>query len=94
MNYLRPDDPRAPKYWLYETGDQLKPAIIRYLKGETLEVKDILVIRVYLRQWISAPVWSPTIALTKLKARIATLETRHDIDVWLEDAMKEGIDPL
>ena len=33
---LDPSDPRAPKYWMYETSGALQPVVRAYLAGNSL----------------------------------------------------------
>jgi len=37
-----PSSPEAPKYWIYEQGGELVPAVTRYLNGEDLS--DVLLV--------------------------------------------------
>lgn len=99
---LSPTDPRAPKFWRYETGGKLVPAIERYLRHEPGEAEDVDLIRAYLRQWIDSPAWGMNWeadaqyrrALAELRASVRAIHTRKDVTVWLEAALEEGIDPL
>ncbi|MEI9971101.1 MAG: hypothetical protein WDO73_03055 [Ignavibacteriota bacterium] len=54
---LSAGDPRAPKFWMYETSGVLRPAIEAYLHNRPMTVGQIALMRVYLRQWIMSPVW-------------------------------------
>jgi hypothetical protein len=103
---IPPDHPDAPKYWMYETGGKLVPAMERYLKGEPAEPDDVNLIRAYLRQWIDSPVWDDGVdlgipadpiegvTLDDLRRKVREIRTRLDIDVWLADALDLAIDPL
>src|SRR5262245_19430402 len=102
MKLPSPDSWDAPKYWMYETGGLLVPAVERYLRDEPAQPMDEALIVAYLRQWIGSPVWShnPHMdaesgrKLFELRARVGTLRTRQDIGQWLHDALDIGIDPL
>ena len=84
----------APGFWMYEQSGILAPVVIAYLKGdENLSVKDIGIMRAYLRQWINAPVWRGE-AIDQLRRQIDLIQTRKDIDTWLDCAELEGIEPL
>ena len=97
---LPPDHPQAPKYWMYETGGKLRPAMERYLEGQPAEPDDIKFIRAYLRQWIDSPVWDggaegeTRTALDELRSKVHELQNRHQVEMWLELALDLGIDPL
>jgi hypothetical protein len=91
---IDPADPRAPKFWMYETSGVLRPVIETYLHGEQLTRTQIATMRAYLRQWIFSPVWGGGPGLEKLRGHIDTIQSRADIDRWLTDATDEGIDPL
>lgn len=97
-----PDDPRAPKYWMYETGGELAPAVGRLLNRAPLSPRDIALIRAYCRQWIESPVWdmnahagaADAAALAMLRQAVDGLTTAARIWLWLEMADAEGTNPL
>lgn len=95
---LPPDHPQAPKYWEYETGGQLAPAIQRYLENQPEQLADVALIRAYLRQWIDSPVWDAPAdtkgTLAELRRTVRLLKTRKHIRDWLNCALDIGIDPL
>lgn len=99
---IAPEDPRAPKYWMYETGGELAQAIERFLKFEPLHPSDILLMRAYCRQWIDSPVWErkPTMTnaarqeLAELRRTVRDIETRQQLSIWLYAAEGFGADPL
>jgi hypothetical protein len=99
---LDPEDPDAPKYWRSETGDELKAAVIAYIRRQALTLRQIQLISAYLMQWICSPVWdaNPTMgaadraALRELRNSARLLRSRADIDAWIGAALNEGIDPL
>lgn len=94
---LDPADPRAPKYWIYEQGGKLRPAMQRYLEGHLAQPGDTALIRAYLQQWIDSPVWDnpDTVAeLAELRRDVRGIATRMHLDLWLEAAFNLGIDPL
>lgn len=80
-----------PGFWLNETGGKLQPAIIRYLKGDSLSREDIGLIRAYLRQWMAGFPGPENAALAK---QIDGLDGRERIQDWLDLALEMGIDPL
>ena len=88
------DDPRAPKYWQHETTGVLRPVIEAYLNGKELDIAQVLVMRAYLRQWIQSPVWYGGEELERLRASLEAVQTRKDVDTWLDAALEEGMDPL
>lgn len=83
----------TPGYWMHETSGVLRPAVEAYLNGEPMTDEQIAVMRAYLRQWIAAPVWVGD-GVELLRATVDDIACRHGIDIWLDAAMKEGIDPL
>lgn len=83
----------TPGYWMHETSGVLRPAVEAYLNGEPMTDEQIAAMRAYLRQWIAAPVWTGN-GVELLRATVDDISCRHGIDVWLDAAMKEGIDPL
>lgn len=99
---LPADHPDAPKFWTYETSGVLKPVVEAYLRNEPLTLRDIAVMRAYLRQWIMSPAWEMNphgksgdgLALSALRDRIDGIASRDDVERWLEAALEIGIDPL
>jgi hypothetical protein len=97
---IPPDHPDAPRYWMYETGGKLVPAMERYLKGELAEPDDVNLIRAYLRQWIDSPVWDggaegeTRTSLDHLRRTVRQIASRAAVDMWLESALDLAIDPL
>jgi hypothetical protein len=98
----RPGSALAPKYWRDETGGELVPAMERYIKRKDLSLRDLVLIRAYLRQWIESPAWDlnphsdeHSAANLKLLRESATkLFRRADIEEWIRAALEIGIDPL
>ena len=98
-----PDHPTAPKYWKYEAGGELAPAMERLIRREPLTDRDIVLIRDYFRQWVRSPVWDrnphagvhgATAALARLRADVDNLQSYRDIEAWESLAVDWGIDPL
>jgi hypothetical protein len=96
-------DPRAPKYWLYETSGVLAPAIGLYLsRPRSMTDRDIALVAAYFSQWIDSPAWdaNPNASeenrakLAELRIRAGKIATVDDIHAWLGAALQEGIDPL
>lgn len=82
-----------PRYWLDETSGVLRPAVLAYLRGESMSPDQIAAMRAYLRMWIDFPVWvGPKIG--SLRDAIDDLTSREAISYWLQTANEEGIDPL
>ena len=96
------DSPQAPKYWMYEEGDQLKPAIVAFINGERLTVRQVAFMRAYLRQWIESPVWemNPTATeddrteLAAIRDRVRRISSDSDIGRCVTMMVDAGMDPL
>jgi len=94
--------PKPPAHWKDDAGEQLAPAITRYLKGERLSSHEIGVIRAYLVQWIDSPIWDQTkdmhdagrAELAELRRAAVKITNRQAIDEWIEVATDWGMDPL
>jgi hypothetical protein len=93
----------TPGYWMAETSGELAPAVHRYLEGSELSVRDVVLLRAYLRQWIDSPVWDGKPSLTDeqgreelatLRSRARLLTDRASMDDWLALADEFGVDPL
>lgn len=97
-----PESDEAPKYWLYETGGELAEAMRRYIGNEELSVRDLGLIRAYLRQWVDSPAWDANPAasdlskrrLNRLRAKVFDAMTKERIDQCVEMAVDMGMDPL
>ena len=97
-----PDSPNAPKYWIYEQGDELKPAITAYMNGERLTVRQVAFIRAYLRQWIDSPAWdmNPMLDnegradLAVMRDRVRRIASDSDIGRCVTMMVDAGMDPL
>jgi hypothetical protein len=83
----------TPKFWMHETTGFLAPVVEAFIRGERLTPAQVLIMRIYLRQWIEAPVWKGE-AIDKLRAALADIRNEQDITRWLDAAMNVGIDPL
>lgn len=85
--HKRPD---LPGYWKDETSGVLRPAVEAYLSGSEMSDEQIAAMRAYLRQWIASG-WGNA---DHLRAKVGDLQTRRQIDRWLANALRVGIDPL
>ena len=77
---LDPTDPRAPRYWMWETSGILKPVVERYLNGGQLAQAEVQVMRAYLQQWIDSPVWAGP-AVRRLRKSVKLIRSRVAIDL-------------
>jgi hypothetical protein len=97
-----PDSPNAPKYWRHETGGELRIAVETFLNNRTMTIRQIALMRAYLRQWITSPVWdmnpakdvASERALARLRSAIETLTSEAAIRKWIHQALDQGHDPL
>lgn|SRR5215467_2269136 len=97
-----PSSPQAPKYWMYEQGDELKPAIVAYMNGERLTARQVAFIRAYLRQWIDSPAWDMNPALDNegraelavMRDRVRRIASESDISRSVSMMTTAGMDPL
>jgi len=100
---LPPGHPLAPRYWRDETSGVLAPAIERYLtRPRDLTVRDIGLIRAYIRQWIDSPMWDANphadaaqrANLRELRSLAANVASVGDLRHWFDVALDMGHDPL
>jgi hypothetical protein len=74
----------------------------RYIRGESLQLRDVSLIRAYLRQWVESPVWEQNpegtidsaIRLAVLRALVLGSRTKDQIDQCVQTAIGMGMDPL
>ena len=88
----------APLFWRNETSGVLAKAVLVYLNWRTNEgpapnAFEVEVLRAYFEQWINAPVWMGE-EIEILRRSIKGIQSEIDLWRWVEDALKEGIDPL
>lgn len=81
-----------PGYWQNETSGVLRPVVMRYLDGSSLDGSDIRVMKAYLAQWMQGD-WEGDEA-ARLRADVGKITTVADLRRWLDDAQETGIDPL
>jgi hypothetical protein len=96
-------DPRAPKYWRYETSGELAIVVGVYLCGERpLTLREIALMRAYVKQWILSPVWDLNPAITdesraeldQMRQDAGRIASESDLRAWLRRADENGLDPL
>jgi hypothetical protein len=78
---------------MHETSGLLRMIVEDYLKGGRLQPNGVILMRDYLKQWIDAPVWSDA-GLKRLRRNVDRIRTHEDVERWLNDALREGHDPL
>jgi len=102
MNLPKPGALDAPKYWMYETGGELGPAMRRYIDGENLTIGDVSLICAYLRQWFDSAVWDQNpyldsrdkLDLDFLRRLARLAHTKEHIDSCVRAAVSLGMGPL
>jgi len=92
-----------PLYWADEVGGELSLAVQQYVENPNrLTLKDVALIRAYLRQWIGSGVWDRNpnhtaeslLKLRSLRAGVDVIRCQADIGSWLRRAVDLGLDPL
>lgn len=97
-----PGQATAPKFWRHETGGELRIAVDNYLNNRVMSLRQIALMRAYLRQWIASPVWDLNPShdqvsrqeLQQLREDVEQILTRDHIHKWTHKALDIGIDPL
>ena len=80
-----------------DTGTMLDEAVYRFRNEERLYASDVVLIRVYLRNWIDAPALDRSIertTLDQLRRDVRRIEDKEGIADWLARAGETGLDPL
>jgi hypothetical protein len=91
----------APKYWTLELRE-VSAAVQAYRAEKGLTVRDVALLREYLRQWVASPVWEmnphETDAgrqwLAELRHRVRAIASRNDIAQCLSIMTARSMDPL
>lgn len=91
---LDPSHPLAPKYWMWEQSGALVPIVKAYLDGKPLTLREVRIMRAYLLQWVSSPVWGPSNELDALRARVSAIQTEDHVRAAIRAGLAIGIDPL
>jgi hypothetical protein len=98
----RPGSANAPQFWRYETGGELRIAVENYLNDRAMSLRQIALMRAYLRQWIASPVWDLNPShdwesrqqLQHLREDVDGIVTPDHIHKWIGKGLDIGIDPL
>jgi hypothetical protein len=93
--------PQPPKYWIFERRE-LREAVRAYRAGKVLTVRDVALMRAYLRQWVNSPVWEMNPHetdggrqwLAELRERVQAIASRGDIAQALSIMTARRMDPL
>lgn len=85
---------RPPAYWMYETSGKLEPVVRAFLNNERLTETQITIMRAYLWQWLSAPVWAWCGELDTLLRRVSEAKTQEQLSRCISAAEELGMDPL
>src|SRR4029079_7155645 len=94
------NEPLAPFYWRNEPAGALGEAMVRYINGDTVTVRDVVFIRAYIRQWIAAAIWDQVafglkaVALENLRADVDGLTSVGAIYIWIARAEQWGFNPI
>jgi hypothetical protein len=91
----------VPKYWTLDLRD-LSVVVQAYRAEKDLTVRDVALMREYLRQWVDSPVWEmkphETDAgrhwLAELRERVRVIASRDDIEQALSIMTARRMDPL
>lgn len=102
MSLPLPGSPQAPKYWVDEVSGELMLAVQSYLNGREMTVREISLMRAYLRQWVDSPVWDMNPHeddagrqwLQELRQRVKAIASRRHIADCLWIMEERGMDPL
>jgi hypothetical protein len=100
MSYPAPT-PQPPKYWTFEPRE-LVIAVQVYMTGKDLTVRDVLLMRGYLGQWVDSPVWEgypyetdgSRQWLAELRERVRAIASTDDIAQALSIMTARRMDPL
>jgi hypothetical protein len=93
--------PQPPKYWTFEPPE-LCVAVHAYRAGEDLTVREVVLMRAYLKQWVDSPVWEgyPYETdggrqwLAELRERVRAIASPDDIAQALSIMTARRMDPL
>jgi hypothetical protein len=77
-----------------DTGTELRPAVVAYFENRPLTLRQVNLIRLYLKQRIDAPVWAGGEDLDELRREVNQIRTASDISAWLRKAEDADIKPL
>jgi len=98
----RPARSEAPTSWQFQCAGDLRAAVLGYMTGGELTVRQVKLIAAYLRYWIDSPVWDKDpnldyerrLALGAMRERAAQILTESDITECVLMMVNAGMDPL
>jgi hypothetical protein len=93
--------PQPPKYWTFERPE-LSVAVQACMAGHVLTVRDVALMRAYLKQWVDSPVWEgyPYETdggrqwLAELRERVRAIALPADFKQALSIMTARRMDPL
>jgi hypothetical protein len=102
MRRTVPHSADTPKFWRYETGGELTPAVQRYLRDESLTIRQVGLLKAYLQQWVESSAWDENphagpddrFALSLLRNNERQANTLAQLDGCIQLAVDLGMDPL
>lgn len=86
----------TPLYWMNDQSGTMQAAMKPFLEGKPLTDEQFHLLKEYLTYVIDAPCWKgPGQILPALRQQIRKAQDRQDIQVFLDDCLREaGIDPI
>jgi len=98
----RPARSEAPTSWQFQCAGDLRAAVLGYMTGGELTVRQVKLIAAYLRYWIDSPIWDKDpamdrerhVALGEMRECAAAIRTEADITECVLMMVNAGMDPL
>lgn len=81
---------KPPRFWMEETSGVLEEAVDTYMNGEKLAVKQIEVIKVYLKQYVERAVLTGAAHKPSLLRKIDKLKSPSDIERFADEVADLG----
>ena len=83
-----------PLYWRDDISGELARVVMIYLRREELTEVQLDLFKRYLEHFIKAPCWIGESELARLRKVVGKLKTVPEVDQFLKDCLKIGLDPL
>ncbi|MEI7770333.1 MAG: hypothetical protein WCI67_10115 [Chloroflexales bacterium] len=85
---------KPPRFWMEETGGALAEAVEVFMRSEDLAAGQLVLITIYLRQYLERAVITDEADRRRLLDRLPKLRGVRDMERFAEDLSEAGVEPF